>query len=102
MVYGGLATLNEAAPEENRGSMTSAVLVLSYLFSGVLAIALGALATALGMAAAAATGVLVVAVLAAITVPLALRRARRDVQAQARRTPGVRDAWVASRTAEKV
>jgi MFS family permease len=102
MVYGGLATLSEAAPEGNRGSMTSAVLVLSYLFSGILAIGLGTLATALGMAAAAATGVVVVAVLAAMAVLLALRRARRDVQRQARCTPGTRHAWRASQAAEKV
>jgi MFS family permease len=93
MVYGGLATLSEAAPDETRGSITSAALVLSYLFSGVLAMGLGGLATALGMVVAVAVGVVVIAVLAIMTVSPALRWKRRGCAepgaARAENTRGV-------------
>lgn len=45
MVYGGLSAANASAPDESRGGIMSAIFLLAYLFTGVLAVVLGKIAT---------------------------------------------------------
>jgi len=53
MVYGGLSLITAKAPKESRGGILSAVYLMAYLFTGVLAVILGKIATIFGMSAAA-------------------------------------------------
>ncbi|KQQ04115.1 MULTISPECIES: MFS transporter [unclassified Rathayibacter] len=83
---GGLALVGRAAPAEHRGSMISAVYLLSYLGQAVTAVVAGALATALGLEASidlVAPAVAVVCVAAGVValVDLRSRRSARLVSA---------------------
>jgi MFS family permease len=56
LVYGGLAILNAVTPENVRGGVLSALYLLAYLFTGVLAVVLGKIATLQSMATATLIG----------------------------------------------
>ncbi|MWV49471.1 MFS transporter [Rathayibacter sp. VKM Ac-2803] len=74
---GGLALVGRAAPAEHRGSMISAVYLLSYLGQAITAVVAGALATALGLEASidlVAPAVAAVCLAAAIVALVDLRR----------------------------
>ncbi|MBO0985715.1 MFS transporter [Rathayibacter sp. SD072] len=76
---GGLALVGQAAPAEHRGSMISAVYLVSYLGQAAVAIAAGALATSLGLELAldlVAPVVAVLCVAAGVVALLDLRRRR--------------------------
>ncbi|MCJ1689110.1 MFS transporter [Rathayibacter sp. VKM Ac-2927] len=74
---GGLALVGQAAPAEHRGSMISAVYLLSYLVQAITAVAAGAVATALGLEAAidlVAPAVAVLALASGVVAVVDLRR----------------------------
>lgn len=52
MVYGGLAIINAETPESIRGGTLSALYLMAYLFTGILAVVLGKVATKLSMTVA--------------------------------------------------
>ncbi len=73
MVYGGLAIINPVTPENVRGGVMSGLYLLAYLFTGILAVALGKVATLISMAVAALIGAGVMVVLCAIVIALVVR-----------------------------
>ncbi|MEE3622628.1 MFS transporter [Nitrospirillum sp. BR 11752] len=81
MVYGGLAALNAVAPQGSRGGLLSAAFLLAYLFTGVLALALGRLATATDMAIAVLTGAAIMTALCAVLLVLMALRSGRSLSA---------------------
>lgn len=82
---GGLSLVGRTAPTEHRGSMISAVYLLSYLVQAIVALAAGAFATALGLSLAIdIVAPLVAAVcVAAATVTIVDLAARRRVAQEA-------------------
>ncbi|WP_230674023.1 MFS transporter [Rathayibacter sp. Leaf248] len=80
---GGLSLVGRAAPAEHRGSMISAVYLVSYLGQAVTAVAAGALATSLGLELAldlVAPVVALLCVAAGVVALLDLRRRRIAVR----------------------
>jgi MFS family permease len=70
LFFGGLATINSAAPDEHRGGVLSAIYLLAYVSLGAVSLLLGAVATARGLGFAVNLGVGVIALLSAVTVAL--------------------------------
>ena len=70
LFFGGLATINSAAPAEHRGGVLSAIYLLAYVSLGAVSLLLGAVATAHGLGFAVDLGAGVIALLSAITVAL--------------------------------
>ena len=70
LFFGGLATINSAAPAEHRGGVLSAIYLLAYVSLGAVSLLLGAVATAHGLGFAVNFGAGVIALLSAITVAL--------------------------------
>jgi MFS family permease len=76
MVYGGLAIINPVTPENVRGGVMSALYLLAYLFTGVLAIALGKVATVVDMATATLIGAGIMVALCVLVILLVVRMIR--------------------------
>jgi MFS family permease len=70
LFFGGLATINSAAPAEHRGGVLSAIYLLAYVSLGAVSLLLGAVATAHGLGFAVNLGAGVIALLSVITVAL--------------------------------
>lgn len=70
LFFGGLATINSAAPAEHRGGVLSAIYLLAYVSLGAVSLLLGAVATAHGLGFAVDLGAGVIALLSLITVAL--------------------------------
>jgi MFS family permease len=73
---GGLNLINSKAPEHHRGGTLSAVLLVAYLMQGVIALLLGAIATARGLQLATDLGSAAIAVLSLTAIALARGRGR--------------------------
>ena len=65
-----LEVINAAAPAAQRGGVLSALYLLAYLSMGLVAVVLGAVATARGLALAVDLGALVIAVMSLALMPL--------------------------------
>jgi MFS family permease len=77
LFFGGLETINSAAPAEHRGGVLSAIYLLAYMSLGAVSLLLGAVATAHGLGFAVDLGAGVIALFSVITVALvAMTRAR--------------------------
>jgi MFS family permease len=70
LFFGGLETINSAAPAEHRGGVLSAIYLLAYVSLGAVSLLLGAVATAHGLAFAVNLGAGVIALFSVITVAL--------------------------------
>jgi hypothetical protein len=70
LFFGGLATINSAAPGEHRGGVLSTIFLLAYVSLGTVSLLLGAVATAHGLGFAVDLGASVIALLSLITVAL--------------------------------
>jgi hypothetical protein len=70
LFFGGLTTINSAAPAEHRGGVLSAIYLLAYVSLGAVSLLLGAVATAQGLGFAVDLGAGVIALLSAVTVAL--------------------------------
>jgi len=73
MVYGGLSIANASAPEGSRGGIMSAIFLLAYLFTGVLAVVLGKIATVQDLTTAVLCGAATMIVLCILTLWLLAR-----------------------------
>jgi MFS family permease len=71
---GGLNLINSKAPEQHRGGTLSAVLLVAYLMQGVIALFLGAIATARGLQVAVDLASAAIAVLSLTAIALAASR----------------------------
>jgi MFS family permease len=71
---GGLNLINSKAPEQHRGGTLSAVLLVAYLMQGVIALFLGAIATARGLQVAVDLASAAIAVLSLTGIALAASR----------------------------
>ncbi|MDQ0564074.1 MFS family permease [Rhizobium mesoamericanum] len=78
MVYGGLATITGVTPKDVRGGVLSGVFLFAYLFTGILAVILGKIATLSDLAHAAFAEVLVMSALCLATLILLVAHARRE------------------------
>lgn len=83
LLLGGLSMITANAPVTHRGATLSALFLVAYLAQAVVALALGKVATALGLAVAVDIGALTVTILATLTLLLSMIRnkARRSSQA---------------------
>jgi MFS family permease len=70
LFFGGLETINSAAPAEHRGGVLSAIYLLAYVSLGAVSLLLGAVATAHGLGFAVDLGAGVIALFSLITVAL--------------------------------
>jgi hypothetical protein len=70
LFFGGLETINSAAPAEHRGGVLSAIYLLAYVSLGAISLLLGAVATAHGLSFAVNLGAGVIALFSVITVVL--------------------------------
>jgi MFS family permease len=70
LFFGGLETINSAAPAEHRGGVLSAIYLLAYVSLGAVSLLLGAVATAHGLGFAVDLGAGVIALFSMITVAL--------------------------------
>jgi MFS family permease len=70
LFFGGLETINSAAPAEHRGGVLSAVYLLAYVSLGAVSLLLGAVATAHGLGFAVDLGAGVIVLFSVITVAL--------------------------------
>jgi predicted SnoaL-like aldol condensation-catalyzing enzyme len=70
LFFGGLATINSAAPAEHRGGVLSAIYLLAYVSLGAVSLLLGAVATAHGLGFAVNLGAGVIALFSVITIAL--------------------------------
>lgn len=77
MVYGGLAIITRVTPKAVRGGVLSGVYLFAYLFTGILAVILGKIATLSNLSNAAFMEVLVMSVLCLATIVLLIVYARR-------------------------
>ncbi|EJB07004.1 arabinose efflux permease family protein [Rhizobium leguminosarum bv. trifolii WSM597] len=77
MVYGGLAIITGVTPKDVRGGVLSGVFLFAYLFTGILAVILGKVATLSDLAHAAFAEVLVMSALCLVTLILLVAHARR-------------------------
>jgi predicted SnoaL-like aldol condensation-catalyzing enzyme len=73
LFFGGLQTINSAAPAEHRGGVLSAIYLLAYVSLGAVSLLLGAVATAHGLGFAVNLGAGVIALFSVITVALVAR-----------------------------
>ena len=71
---GGLNLINSKAPKQHRGGTLSAVLLVAYLMQGVIALLLGAIATARGLRLAIDLASAAIAMLSLIAIALAASR----------------------------
>ena len=71
---GGLNLINSKAPVRHRGGTLSAVLLVAYLMQGVIALLLGAIATARGLQVAIDLGSAAIAVFSLTAIALAVSR----------------------------
>lgn len=85
---GGLGLVNRAAPASHRGATLSLLYLFSYLLQAVTAVAAGALATGLGLAAAVDLAAPALAVLALASIVLSLADRMRGRQPVAAPVPG--------------
>ncbi len=77
LFFGGLETINSAAPAEHLGGVLSAIYLLAYVSLGAVSLLLGAVASAHGLGFAVNLGAGVIALFSVITVALvAMTRAR--------------------------
>jgi MFS family permease len=77
LFFGGLETINSAAPAGHRGGVLSAIYLLAYVSLGAVSLFLGVVATAHGLGFAVNLGAGVIALFSVITVALvAMTRAR--------------------------
>jgi hypothetical protein len=77
LFFGGLETINCAAPAEHLGGVLSAIYLLAYVSLGAVSLLLGAVASAHGLGFAVNLGAGVIALFSVITVALvAMTRAR--------------------------
>lgn len=72
-VYSGLTIMNAVTPETVRGGVMSALYLLAYLFTGLLAVALGKVATVINMATATMIGAGLMVALCIIVIGLVSR-----------------------------
>jgi hypothetical protein len=70
LFFGGLETINSAAPAEHRGGVLSTIYLLAYVSLGAVSLLLGAVATAHGLGFAVDLGAGVIALFSLITVAL--------------------------------
>jgi hypothetical protein len=70
LFFGGLETINSAAPAEPRGGVLSAIYLLAYVSLGAVSLLLGAVATAHGLGFAVNLGAGVIALFSVITIAL--------------------------------
>jgi hypothetical protein len=70
LFFGGLQTINSAAPAEHRGGVLSAIYLLAYVSLGAVSLLLGAVATAHGLSFAVNLGAGVISLFSVITVAL--------------------------------
>jgi len=70
LFFGGLQTINSAAPAEHRGGVLSAIYLLAYVSLGAVSLLLGAVATAHGLGFAVNLGAGVISLFSVITVAL--------------------------------
>ena len=70
LFFGGLQTINSAAPAEHRGGALSAIYLLAYVSLGAVSLLLGAVATAHGLGFAVNLGAGVISLFSVITVAL--------------------------------
>jgi len=70
LFFGGLETINSAAPAEHRGGVLSAIYLLAYVSLGAVSLLLGAVATAHGLGFAVNLGAGVISLFSVITVAL--------------------------------
>ena len=70
LVFGGLETINSAAPAEHRGGVLSTIYLLAYVSLGAVSLLLGAVATARGLGFAVDLGAGVIILFSLITVAL--------------------------------
>jgi predicted MFS family arabinose efflux permease len=70
LFFGGLQTINSAAPADHRGGVLSTIYLLAYVSLGAVSLLLGAVATAHGLSFAVDLGAGVIALLSLITVAL--------------------------------
>jgi MFS family permease len=70
MVYGGLAIVTRVTPKAVRGGVLSGVFLFAYLFTGILAVILGKIATLSDLAHAAFSEVVVMSALCLVTIVL--------------------------------
>ena len=70
LFFGGLATINGAAPGAHRGGVLSTIYFLAYVSLGAVSLLLGAVATARGLGLAVDLGAVVITLFSAITVAL--------------------------------
>jgi predicted MFS family arabinose efflux permease len=70
LFFGGLQTINSAAPVESRGGVLSAVYLLAYVSLGLVSLLLGVVATAQGLGFAVDLGAGVIALFSVISVAL--------------------------------
>ncbi|MBB3313452.1 MFS family permease [Rhizobium sp. BK196] len=76
MVYGGLAIVTRVTPKAVRGGVLSGVFLFAYLFTGILAVILGKIATLSDLAHAAFSEVVVMSALCLVTIVLLIAYAR--------------------------
>ncbi len=86
LLLGGLSLINAEAPVTHRGATLSALFLVAYLAQAVLALALGKIATALGLRAAIDTGIAVIVVLALLTLLFVELRRRTGASTSRRNT----------------
>src|SRR6266850_1909051 len=70
LFFGGLQTINSAAPAEHRGGVLSAIYLLAYVSLGAVSLLLGAVATAHGLSFAVKLGAGVIALFSVMTIAL--------------------------------
>jgi predicted SnoaL-like aldol condensation-catalyzing enzyme len=80
LFFGGLATINSAAPAEHRGGVLSAIYLLAYVSLGAVSLLLGAVATAHGLGFAVNLGAGVISLFSVITVALVAMTRARSIQ----------------------
>jgi predicted MFS family arabinose efflux permease len=79
LFFGGLETINSAAPADHRGGVLSMIYLLAYVSLGAVSLLLGAVATAQGLGFAVNLGAGVIALFSVITVALvAITRVGHD------------------------
>jgi hypothetical protein len=78
LFLGGLSLINAASTARHRAGVLSALYLFAYLSLGVVALALGEVATLWGLALAVDLGALVIGLLSLVTLTLLLRYKPRD------------------------
>lgn len=86
LLLGGLSLINAEAPVTHRGAMLSALFLVAYLAQAVLALALGKIATALGLRAAIDMGIVAIVTLALLTLLFVALKRRTGASTSRRNT----------------